>query len=199
MGRHRKLGNEICPTCQNLFRIRKKKVRSRTTAKWVRRSYARHNDPNIPEHYIDNFTRPKQMTPYREMQDGYSNFGRVVRETTRRLMKLPLTDQELEEMWSAMEWVTYNIACPMEILGRVYSGKLKVSQKKRQELEIQLLQGLKSKKNIFGPGGLESLSLYQKYIMPSNINRRKALNQKIRDSYNYPPRTLPDLDLPPTS
>ena len=188
MGRDKSLGIEACPKCGNLGRRYRKKVRGRVGQQYFRRRYFLHNDRRLLDCYIDNLLF---QTPYREMQDGLSQFGHVVGDTIRRLLKLPLTDEELKEVWSALEWSFYNILCPTEILKKVWCGKLNFSPEKRADLELLLFNNLKSKKNMFGPGGLESLSLYQKYIVPSNINRRKVINQKLRDSYNFPPRTLP--------
>ena len=61
MGRHKKLGDDIClskkcPGYLKLGRYRTKKVRGRPSARFIEHPYFRHND-DIPEHYIDNATR----------------------------------------------------------------------------------------------------------------------------------------------
>ena len=59
MGRPQITGNEVCPRCKNLGRIRTKTSRGRVNGRYIRRSWFRHNEESIPEHYIDNFTRKK--------------------------------------------------------------------------------------------------------------------------------------------
>jgi hypothetical protein len=63
MGRHAIIGNEFCPvpTCCKLIlgRFVTKKVRNRSTGRYVERSYYRHNDGT--EHYVDNYVRKMQM------------------------------------------------------------------------------------------------------------------------------------------
>ena len=76
-------------------------------------------------------------------------------------------------------------------------GKLKrqgADPNEIRKFEEIILRNLKSEKNIFTSlNGLKSSDIYQKYIVSVMSNRRKMINEKLRQSYNFPKPTLPSL------
>jgi hypothetical protein len=116
----------------------------------------------------------------------------VIRVTVERLTELSLDDKELEELWSALKWVDFNVCIPIEVLKEIYTGKLKVPQDEAKQLENTILKNINSKKNLFG-NGFKFSSFHHNIVVPYNINRRKAINKKLRESYNFPQPTLPSL------
>lgn len=95
-------------------------------------------------------------------------------------------------MWLAncLAFVSNRIIGPMEEHGRLKRQSSDPSEIRK--LEEIILKNLKSEKNIF-LSGLKFSDVYQKYIVPAMANRRKAINEKLRESYNSPKPTLPKL------
>lgn len=52
MGRHRKLGNEVCPVCSKPGRPRFKNIRGRPDERYLLRCYFHHNDKGLQDHCI---------------------------------------------------------------------------------------------------------------------------------------------------
>ena len=192
MGRDKKLGIEGCPKCGNLGRRYKKKVRGRTDQRYIKRWYFLHNDRRIDECYIDNFIRPKQITPQQQSKEDWNRLGHRIKETTLRLCELPLTKDEFMWLANCLAFVSNRVIDPLEELDRLNRQKADPSEIRKFE-EI-ILRNLKSEKNIFTSlNGLKSSDIYQKYIVPAMSNRRKMINEKLRESYNFPKPTLPSL------
>ena len=188
MGRDKKLGIEACPKCGNLGRRYKKKVRGRTGQRYVKRYYFLHNDRQIDECYIDNFSF-KQITPQQVFKDL---FGYSIVEITRRLSELPLTKHEFMWLANCLCFISNRVIDPMEQMGKL--KRQGADPNEIRKFEEIILRNLKSEKNIFTSlNGLKSSDIYQKYIVPAMSNRRKMINEKLRQSYNFPKPTLPSL------
>jgi hypothetical protein len=130
------------------------------------------------------------MTPQQEYNENWNRYGHHIKETTRRLCELPLTDDELMWLVSGLQFESDGILDPLEELGRLKGQRTDPNEIRK--LHETILRNLKSEKNIF-LNGLKSSDVYQKYIVPAMADRRNAINDKLRESYNFPKPTLPSL------
>ena len=122
MGRRQINGNEFCPvpTCDSLSLVRlyTKKVRNRSTGRYVKRYYCQHNDRNIPEHYVDNYVRKKQnelllQSPLGEIIKSLNLLANDVdisafltQKITQQIKNFPMTDNEASEASNSVKQKT---------------------------------------------------------------------------------------------
>lgn len=96
------MGDELCPKCQRLGRIRFKKIRGQS-ANYYRYAFFHHND-SISEHYIDKVWRkanPLAASSIR-IADKLSLFAEIVKDRY-------LDDFDTRRLISALDWFDKNI------------------------------------------------------------------------------------------
>lgn len=211
-------GNESCPVCGNLGRIRPKTSRGRINGRYIKRSWFRHNDKTIPEHYIDNFTRKKGPIKWTE---ALSRSVQVYIQLAKLVETLPLKSDERERFCSALEMKMHELNARTTMLG-ILGMKAKYD---RENIPVpNWLQEAHKKITEFGdreerqrryidhlieyhldsaveyvynlrmsdPLYREVSKIYMNYLRPKRLERNEKRNKKLSDLYNYPPRTLPE-------
>ena len=193
-GRPQKLGKIPCPDpgCDGylqLGRIREKKGRNRPTGRYVKRDWFRHNDTNIKEHYIDNFTRPprEEMDVIDFMHNHESRILHYSQKLLKKISTFPLDREDLIWVLSALKWQENHILLPMEILRRDVIAELgggSGGEKTRLGSEAfdsvlnVLMENIKSNENLFGLGYKR---LYSKYDQPRRLARNTRRNMKLKE------------------
>ena len=107
-------------------RKRQKSIRNRPTGRYVKYYYFRHNDSNIPEHYIDNLIRPKhkELNPGQKIAEEYFKIGHTIQKIGRRIMSFPLDKDQLEWLNRRLEWFVDNILTPTDMIADITTGRL---------------------------------------------------------------------------
>jgi hypothetical protein len=194
VGRPLKLGKIPCPdpSCVGhlqLGRIREKTGRNRSTGRYVKRDWFRHNDSSIKEHYIDYFTRPPpdQKPVMDDIHDSHVRIVHYIKKLFNKIMTFPLDREELLWLCGAMKWHDDNVIAPMKILWYIAQGKIKASSKEYNQLIDIFNENVLSDKNVFGLGYKR---LYLKYDRPRRLERNKKRNKKLsewsgRKTYDY--------------
>ena len=196
MARPKKIGNEQCPhrDCKGLDRLgyrRRKPMRNRPDSMYVDRYFFRHNDRNIPEHYIDNCIRPN------EKENVYHQLGKIYREIGYRIGKrsnriLSHADKLTKEDWTKFvqdfDWFGENVAVPMFAIAAIDMGLVEVSIDFHRELREVLRQNLMSDKNVFGFG---YRFFDEKYVRPL---RNEERNKKISEGWGKWPNVFTGIE-----
>jgi hypothetical protein len=189
-----------------------KKVRNRSTARYIERSFFRHNDRNIPEHYIDNVIKKPEVS--HTMEYAVGTYMLALQRLTRQLDRIPggIQDDEKKRLISAVNHKLAQIRATYEILA-VHSIKANYDSENKpmpRELEIlwtrvveaekygerkqqrinKLMQENPSKgtdyvaKIITGdPLFKETMNLYEKYLRPMRIVRNKKRNKLLSEAH----------------
>ena len=185
MARPKKIGNEICPDrrCEGymkLGRIRQKTVRSRPTGSYIYRSWFRHNDSKIPEHYVDNFVRSKEYEKKvgLKISEEYLRIGHTIDKIGKRIMSFPLNEEEHEWLYSRLNWFRDNILIPLDIISDITTRRLEAPPGAKKELWEIVIQNLYSEDNIFGRG---YAYLCRKYDRPMRLERNRIRNAKLSE------------------
>src|SRR5262249_36288169 len=181
-------------------------------------AYARHNDKTIKEHCIDKFVRPLRSSihwtkignkPHREIQyvnarnndstdtrdsvyiilDSLARIAHCFVKAFKRYMTFPLDRKELIWILEGLRWSQDNIVNLMTLLHAHYTGKITLPRDELSYVHQFLNENIHSPENIFLYG---YKYIYKKYERPRRLKRNVLRNKKLSDSYNYPPRTLPD-------
>ena len=179
MARPKKIGNEKCPypECGELGRKRQKSVRNRPTGRYVRYYWFRHNDSNIPEHYIDNLVnKEKEKNPGLEIAERYNKMAYWTEKIGKRIMSFPLTKEELIWLNQRLEWHFDNIIIPCDIMADITTGRLKAPPGTKNALRKIILENLHSKYNVLGKG---YRYLYVMYDRPMRLERNRVRNAKL--------------------
>lgn len=214
MGRHKNLGNETCPDprCigwQELGRFRTKKARGKRTARYIDRLYFRHNESEIPEHYVDSFVSARN-----EFLDIFAKWGHIMYQIGEQVKSFPLQEDEITRLNFALRCFMVDITEPRrhiawlermkkvwglvgtQLPGDTVDGWNEVVEEfKTYEKDVVKMRALRSKwaetlirrdvNEILRTTPLfrEIFKLYNKYESPKRIARRKIINEKLSRNY----------------
>jgi hypothetical protein len=214
LGRHKKLGNETCPDPRcvgflQLGRKRHKKVRGKRTSRYIDRFYFRHNDSNIPEHYVDNFVFPRS-----EHADIFAKLAHTFYQIGEQVKTFPLSDDKVTRLNFALRCFVVDIIEPqrhiawLERMKKVWAlvgttlpqdndegwnglvEELKVLEKDAEKMaslrEKWAAAPVRRDLNEMlrtAPLFREINDLYRKYETPKRIAKRKIINEKLSQNY----------------
>jgi hypothetical protein len=105
MGRDKKPCNQICPKCNNPYRFRVKSARGGKAARYIERTWARHEDGT--ECYIDNFVKAKDAP-----SNIISKFAHTLFLLSEQMKKFPLTEIETRRLNEALRCHMLNFTEP---------------------------------------------------------------------------------------
>lgn len=201
-----------------------KTSRGRVNGRYIRRSWFRHNDKSIREHYIDNFTRkngPSEWT----WSETLSRMTHMYTKIAQMAETLPLKPDDGERLFSALQFkmkvleaktimiafidmkTKYdreNIPVPKSLQSGYYFAIQYMNHETRQrwyeeelfEKDPYLALEYTTKVQTSDPLFRELSKIYMKYLRPPRLERNKIRNEKLKERYNYPERTLPNLIQP---
>jgi hypothetical protein len=212
LGRNKNLGNETCPDprCigfQELGRFRTKIARGKRTARYIDRLYFRHNDGEIPEHYVDNFVSQRN-----EHADIFAKMGHTIYQIGEHVKSFPLQADEITRLNFALRCFMVDIIEPrrhvawLERMKKVWGlvgtqlpgdtvdgwNEL-VEEFKTYEKDVQKMAALKERWSTTpirrdlneilrtAPLFREINNLYNKYEFPKR--RTKRLNENLSENY----------------
>jgi hypothetical protein len=188
MGRHKILGQEKCPypECGELGRKRQKSIRNRPTGRYVRYYWFRHNDSNIPEHYIDNLISPKdkEKSPNVQLAEEIFKIAHTINKISKRIMSFPLDKEQLDWLNRRLEWFIDNILFLHNMIADITTGRLEAPPgTSKKALCTILKENILSENNVFGRG---YIPLYVIYDRPMRLERNKIRNKKL-SKWDGPP------------
>ncbi len=189
--------------------MRTKKVRSRKTAEYIKRSFFRHNDRNLPEHYVDNFTR-KIPT----MECATEQLVLVLGRFSQQLDRIPggIEEDEKKRLISAIIHTCGQLRATYEILA-IHGMKAEYDSENKpmpRELKIfwnrvvdaekcgEQIQHLINKMSQANPSigtdyaaqmiinhplVKEMMHLYGKYLRPMRLIRNKKRNKLLSEAH----------------
>ena len=221
MGRPQITGKEVCPRCKNLGRIRMKTSRGRVYGRYIRRSWFRHNDESIREHYIDNFTRKKGPLKW---TDALSEITHTYARIADLAETFPLKSDERERLFAALalkmkelgartlmladigmktKYDKENIPIPESLQSRDFAIHFMNHETRERWYVDDLIEKDPAsaveyimKVRMSDPLYREFNGMFMKYLRPPRLERNKARNEKLKKRYNYPEPTLPSLIQP---
>ena len=98
--------------------------------------FFRHNDRNIPEHYIDNCIRPNEKeNVYHQLGKNYREIGYRIKKMSNRIFSHKLTKEDWSKFTQDFDWFEENIAVPMYAIAAIDMGLVKVSIDFHRKLE----------------------------------------------------------------
>jgi hypothetical protein len=154
--------------CENLGRSRYKNTRSRQSARYIRRAYFRHNDSNIPEHYIDNFKRPAKSEGFCLLSDALAKLAHQINSMDKQVKSFSLQEHEASRWNSALKSFSNDIGEPMlDILRTIQLKALSIKDKKPLPKNVEYNWNLL----------LEGLEIYNK-----EIEHRKELTANLNEA-----------------
>ena len=182
MGRNKILGNDSCPdpTCigfQELGRFRTKKARGRRTARYIDRLYFRHNDIQIPEHYVDNFVSQRN-----EHADIFAKMKHTLYKIGIHMRSFPLQEDEITRLNFALRCFMVDFIEP----------RRHIAWLERMKIVWGLIGTQLPQDTVEGWNELmEEFKAYEKDVQKMASLREKWLKAPIRRDANEILRTVP--------